>query len=207
MNAYTAGVLDEVWSMDPFSQRSKDFFGIRYAFGKNPPRPGLKELFQGRSGVKVFENVGAYPRVWSVHQATSLPGITDLRAAFRDPTADLRKTVLLTGERSPVELGTCDGDGEDVQMPEHFPNEVRITANLKCRGMVILTDTWFPGWRATVDGNSATIHKAYGAVRGVIVEPGTHVIEMRYRPLSVFLGLALSALAAVIALAACLVAR
>jgi uncharacterized membrane protein YfhO len=68
--------------------------------------------------------------------------------------------------------------------------------------MVILSDTWFPGWRATVDGKSATIHRAYGAVRGVIVEPGSHVIEMRYRPLSVFAGLGLTLLAAATVLAA-----
>jgi uncharacterized membrane protein YfhO len=64
-----------------------------------------------------------------------------------------------------------------------------------------LTDTWFPGWRATVDGKSARIERAYGFVRAVLVEPGNHVIEMRYRPLSVYLGAALSLLAAGIVIA------
>jgi hypothetical protein len=157
----------------------------------------LKELFQGRSGVKIFENANAYPRVWSVHQAASLPALDQLHAKFRDPSVDLRKTVLLT-ETAP-ELSACDGDDE-VQMPVHTPNVLRITATMKCRGMVILTDTWFPGWRASVDGKSAKIYQAYGAVRGVVVEPGEHVIEMRYRPASVFIGLALTLLAGAIVL-------
>src|SRR5262249_6564893 len=91
-------------------------------------------------------------------------------------------------------------DDEDVQMPLHTPNYVRIGANLSCRGMVVLTDAWYPGWRATVDGRSAPIYEIYGGVRGVVAEPGPHVIEMRYRPLSVILGGCLSALAALITL-------
>jgi uncharacterized membrane protein YfhO len=66
---------------------------------------------------------------------------------------------------------------------------------------VILTDTWFPGWTATVDGRRAKIECAYGFVRGVVVEPGKHTIEMRYRPMSVYLGAMLSLLAAGIVIA------
>jgi uncharacterized membrane protein YfhO len=66
--------------------------------------------------------------------------------------------------------------------------------------MVILTDSWFPGWRATVDGHPTPILKAYGAFRGVVVDAGDHTIEMRYRPWSVFIGAALTAAAAMIAL-------
>jgi uncharacterized membrane protein YfhO len=67
---------------------------------------------------------------------------------------------------------------------------------MQCKGMVILTDAWFPGWSATVDGKRAKIEKAYGMVRGVVVDQGAHIIEMRYRPWSVYLGGALSLLAA-----------
>jgi hypothetical protein len=196
-SAYTASVLDEVWRLDLFSPRAKDFFGVRYALGKKAPRDGLRELFQGRSGVKIFENVNAYPRVWSVHHATSLPDLNAVQAAFRNPKVDLRDTVLL--ESVAPDLQACAGE-DDIQMPAHTPNGLRITAKLNCRGMVVLTDTWFPGWRATVDGKSATIYRVDGAVRGVVVEAGEHVIEMRYRPGSVFLGLGLTLLAGAIVL-------
>jgi uncharacterized membrane protein YfhO len=86
-------------------------------------------------------------------------------------------------------------------MPRHEPNFVHIEADMQCKGVVILTDTWFPGWRATVDGKSAKIERAYGMVRGVLVDPGNHTIEMRYRPLSIYLGAALSLFAAGIVIA------
>jgi uncharacterized membrane protein YfhO len=55
--------------------------------------------------------------------------------------------------------------------------------------MVILADSYFPGWRATVDGERAQIYEAYGALRGVVVGKGRHRIEMRYIPFSVIAGL------------------
>ena len=87
-----------------------------------------------------------------------------------------------------------------MQMPVHQPNYIRMTADLECRGMVILTDTWFPGWRARVDGRTTRIYEVYGDVRGVMVDGGRHTIEMRYRPWSVFLGAALTLLAAIAAI-------
>jgi uncharacterized membrane protein YfhO len=65
--------------------------------------------------------------------------------------------------------------------------------------MVILTDAWYPGWRARVDGRPARIHEAYAAVRGVVVEGGAHRVEFVYRPGSVMAGGALTALGCLLA--------
>jgi hypothetical protein len=195
--SFGASVLENIWRMDVFSPRGKNFFGIRYYIGKTPERSGFREAFTGRSGLKVFENLSAYPRVWSVHQASSLPGRALLPPAMADSSFDPLRTVLLVGE-PPPDLGSCRPVEEDVRMPLHQPNYVRMTANLGCRGMVILTDSWYPGWQANVDGKSARIYQVYGGVRGVVVESGPHVIEMRYRPWSVILGALMTAAAVAI---------
>ena len=195
-NAYAASVPGSLWEFDLFSPRVQDILGIRYFLGPTPQRPDLREAFEGASGLKVFENPKAFPRVWAVHRAVEA---ADGHATFSDPAFDARHTVFEVGQ-SPPKLETCGGD--EVWMPHHEPNYVVIRAGMQCRGMVILTDTWFPGWRATVDGRAATIEKAYGAFRGVVVEAGDHTIEMRYRPWSVFVGAALSAAAGLIALLA-----
>jgi hypothetical protein len=192
VNAYTAGVLSNIWAMDVFSHRSRDFFGVKYYLGKTPQSPDLKEVFTGKSGLKVFENPAAYPRVWSVHQSL-------LNRKLDDPAIDPRRTVLLT-EPAP-DLGQCGPDADDIQMPEHLPSYVRIDAHMGCRGMVILTDPYFPGWRAYVDGKRTPILDAYGGVRGVVIEAGDHLVEMRYRPWSVLLGGLMTFAAACVALA------
>jgi len=197
-NAYAASVPASLWAQDVFSQRVQDVLGIRYYLGKKAAHPEQREVFQGQAGVNVYENLNAFPRVWAVHQSRKLLRSEQGHDLLADDGFDARKEVFLVGE-NPPRLSSCSGD--DVWMPRHEPNYVRIEARMECRGMVILTDTWFPGWRASVDGKSAKIERAYGFVRGVVVEPGSHVIEMRYRPWSVYVGAALSLLAAGIVIA------
>jgi uncharacterized membrane protein YfhO len=65
---------------------------------------------------------------------------------------------------------------------------VSIEAKAGCRAMVVLADTYFPGWQAEVDGRPSPVHEVYGALRGVVVDAGAHQIVYRYRPFSALAG-------------------
>lgn len=196
LNAYAASVPASLWQYDLFSPRVQDILGVRYYLEQAPQRPDLREVFQGRSGVKIFENAKAFPRVWAVHRAVDVADWSRARLMLADPAFDARNSAFLIGEKLPP-MESCSGD--DVWMPRHQPNSVTIRATMNCAGMVILTDSWYPGWQAAVDGHPARIGKAYGAFRGVMLTAGDHTIEMRYRPWSVYLG-------GVLTLAACCLA-
>jgi len=51
-------------------------------------------------------------------------------------------------------------------------------------GLVAIAEVWHPGWRATVDGETAIVHRVNHLVRGLVVGPGAHRIELTYRPRS-----------------------
>jgi uncharacterized membrane protein YfhO len=74
-------------------------------------------------------------------------------------------------------------------------DRVRIEAELNEPGVVVLVDTYDPGWRVTVDGQRAPLLRANVAFRGVAVPAGRHVIEQVYRPWTVLAGLGTSAAA------------
>jgi uncharacterized membrane protein YfhO len=69
---------------------------------------------------------------------------------------------------------------------------LRIDSNLGCAGVVVVSDNWFPGWKATLDGAPVEILKADGALRAVRVPGGRHHVNMNYRPASVQWGAAIS---------------
>ena len=187
LNGYLAGLTQNVWDAQVFMTPMQDLLSVRYYFGKTPIRAGQKELFQGRSGLKVFENPTAYPRIWSVHQSIRVADQKQVQVRLLDPTFDARQTVLLS-DPSAQELAPCDGRLDQVSMTRHEADRVVIAANMACPGMVILSDTWFPGWRVTVDGQTAKIEQAYGLVRGVLVGAGPHILVMRYLPASFLVG-------------------
>jgi hypothetical protein len=110
LNAYAASVPASLWQHAVFSARVQDVMGIRYYLGLTPPRTDLREAFQGRSGVKVFENEKAFPRAWAVHRVVDAG---DARAMLADPAFDARHAVFLIGEKAP-KLEACSGD--DVWM-------------------------------------------------------------------------------------------
>lgn len=183
---YTASVPANLWKMPVFDPQGRQLFGVRYYVGDKPIAPDQREIYSSPSGLKVFENPGTLPRAWTVHRV-----VRDSQPArLFDPTFDPRREAFLPSE--PPTLETCDGD--TVDLVRHRPNAVEIAAEMRCRGLVILSDNYFPGWRATVDGQPAPIHEAYGSIRGVVVEKGSHTVRMVYRPLSVYAGAGLSLL-------------
>ncbi len=60
--------------------------------------------------------------------------------------------------------------------------------------MLVLSELYYPGWRATVNGSAAPIFRVDGALQGIEVPPGHSHVELTYRPMSAIAGLALTPL-------------
>src|SRR5207253_2833401 len=103
----------------------------------------------------------------------------------------LRRKVF-SMEKIPA-LAACNAT-DDVTIPSYTPDKVTIKAVMGCDGMVVLSDTFYPGWYATVDGKPARIYEVDAALRGALVPQGTHTVEMVYRPRSVYWGAGLTVL-------------
>ncbi len=62
------------------------------------------------------------------------------------------------------------------------PNRLTIELDAPASGLVVVNETWYPGWQARVDGRAAPILRANHLVRAVPVEPGHHTIELVFAP-------------------------
>jgi len=83
------------------------------------------------------------------------------------------------------------------------PEKVAADVDSDGSGILVLADLWYPGWRATVDGQPRPILRADGWLRAVTLSPGSHRVEFSYRPVSFYAGSVISG-AALIAIAALL---
>jgi hypothetical protein len=196
---YLASLTENINQQDTYSDRAIQLLNVRYSVRAAPNRAGQTEVYVARSGVKVFENPGVLPRAWAVHDVAAVHNLGEVQHFMQ--TRNPAKTAVMIGTPPPVD--TCEG-ADSVTMWRPNVNAVDMRANMACRGMVVLSETFYPGWIATVDGATVPIYQVYGMLRGVPVNAGSHKIEMRYRPKSVLIGFGMTVLgllaAAIVAL-------
>ncbi len=191
MSSHGGSMLTSVFETKFWTPRARQLYGVNYYLARQPSQANQVELFSDPSGIKVFRNPDARPRVWSVHKIVSVPDYDRANDLLSSPSFEMATTSFVTGE--PPHLGDC-GSGDRIELLKRSWFSVAIRARMQCAGMVVLNDNWYPGWRASVDGKSVPIYSAYMTVRGVIVGVGDHVVEMRYRPRALYLGCALFAI-------------
>jgi len=173
-------------AMSPHNERTQALLGVAYEVRRAPRRAQQQLVFKGAEGANVYYNPGAFPRVWAVHEVLRLGSPSEMEQRLSDPTLDLARKAFVVGELAPAVEPAAGTD--QVRLVRREPETVTIEAEMRSKGMVILSDAFYPGWKATLDGQAATIHEMYGGIRGVVTPAGRHVIEMRYRPRSVYLG-------------------
>ena len=186
----TASVTTNVLESQFFSTNGRRMWGVAYTIATAPQPDAADALFAGASGMKVYRR-DAFPRAWAVHQLVRVPNIKEGNDLVDQDPESFRHKAHMMGQPPPVE--TCAAP-DTVELIEHAPDRLTIRAEMACNGMVILSDAFYPGWRARVDHRPAEIHEVNGAMRGVAVPRGRHIVTMRYRPVSVYLGAALSLL-------------
>lgn len=97
--------------------------------------------------------------------------------------------------------------GHTTKIVSYQPNHVRIDVHAESSGLLVLSDTHYPGWLATVNGRETPIYRVNGAFRGVRVPAGDSVVEMVYRPQSFRVGAIISGATLVLMLLLAIPAR
>ena len=139
-------------------------------------------------GAQVYDNGSDLPRayfaseVYPYSEAGFIGGMIQngvpLRSAFVEEGGD--------GVRS----GPCPPG--QVESARWNPNDVRLQVNAREGGFLVLSMTWYPEWRAAVDGRPVPICRVNGTLQGVAVPPGARKVELHYRPTSLYLGCAMA---------------
>jgi hypothetical protein len=90
---------------------------------------------------------------------------------------------------------------QPASIASYDSQKVVIHATLEGPGIVMLTDSNYPGWNAYLDGHRVPILAANYLFRGVVASAGSHNIEFRYEPNSYFYGGLISLCALLLVLA------
>jgi len=191
------------------------------------PGPEMRKVYQG--DVKLYENPAALPPAFLVHDAQAVDSAEQAAAAMGgnfDPAAQavieanpqpppsrsllgrisgkLRR--LLPGQQPftiPAGwLQSGPGSGQDrVRIDDVRAEQVAVTTDSDRAGFLVLSQSFYPGWEASIDGAPAQIVAADSLFQAVHLAAGQHRVEFSFRPRSLLMGEAIS----LVAVAVCLI--
>ena len=187
-----------------------DLYGVKYVISvtliEKDPRfeliysrleglQGKKEDLLKGNTVKLYRKRDVFPRAWLVKDF-KISNSNDILSKLKSKDFHPDKEVLLEEEPPhPIPLPPppsrqAKGEGKErgVEFISESNNRLRLLVMAKENAFLVLNDTYFPGWKAFVDGKEEKVLRANYNFRAALVRAGTHRVEFVYDPLSFKLG-------------------
>ena len=181
LQVFGLGLVDALNGSDyPLDRFSQDKFRLSLSEGE----------------LRVYENATYLPRTFLVPMA----GVRDPNILILDemaaPGFDPTKLVLLEEHFDTSKLGSTErGDKADIgtaQIVSYDDQRIVIEAKANRNAFLFLSENYYPGWRAFVDGQEVKVYRANYLFRAVLLPEGEHQIEFAYDPASFRAGLQIS---------------
>jgi hypothetical protein len=150
-------------------------------------------------GIRVAANPHVLPRAFVTYRAERAPAPDELLARLADARFDPLVASFVEGDPVRGDGATAPARGAPAAIVRDEPRVVEIDAELAAPGLVVLADTFHPDWAASVDDTPATILATNHLFRGVPAPAGRHRVRFVHRPVSLWIGGAVS-VAALLAL-------
>jgi len=165
---------------------------IQGVFAGVRPLLAVNNVFE--SGAILFDDLGSKRRVYVAYTTREIEEF--------DPALLTPDSPALVEDVVPPP----DAPGPEAEATIRDETNARVTIDVADTrpGVLVLADTWYPGWKATVDGTKTPVFPVDGISRGVLIGEGAHEVEFYYAPLSFRIGLAITIVTAVFLMAAML---
>jgi hypothetical protein len=151
---------------------------------------GKREDLLKENTIKLYRNRAPLPRAWLVRNFKVMDAQKILWSMVQKEFRPSQEVFLEEEPRFPVPLpkgeeGRVRGQ---VEILSEGNNRIRLLATSTEDSFLVLSDTYYPGWKAFVDGKKTKIYRADYTFRAIPLNAGTHLVEFAYDPLSFKLG-------------------
>jgi uncharacterized membrane protein YfhO len=97
----------------------------------------------------------------------------------------LEKSGNLSGKGNRIHHPIADSK---VRIYDYKPTDIKMLVNSSQPGFLVISDTYYPGWNAYINGTKREILRANYAFRAIKIDPGNQHVEFKYEPISFYLG-------------------
>lgn len=134
---------------------------------------------------QIFQNQKVFPRILMLGEAVTIDDDKNLLQKMLDADVDLKQTVFLEEKIIKIEKD----ENSTAVIEKYTPNQVIIEAKSTKPQILVLTDPFYPGWKASINGISVKIYRADYTFRAVRLDPGINRVVFSYFPDSFRMGL------------------
>jgi Bacterial membrane protein YfhO len=163
--------------------------------------PSLPRVYDARD-LRVYATPRPLPRAGVVAAQRVVPGDDAQLDAVLDPSFDGRRAVVTAAPLPGLRSTPGRTPAGSARITSYKPERVAVDATASRASELVLTDLHYPGWKVTLDGKPADLHRVDYLLRGTSLPPGRHRVVFSYEPSSFRLGWIISLIAVVVALGA-----
>jgi hypothetical protein len=174
---------------------------VHQLFGKTNTK--YREVYADNE-IHVLEDTAAFPRAFIVPRAHVAPSLgTALSEMVHRPFQPDQEVILADDSTTQSTDVAGERGGQGVAtVTAYAADEVRVHTATDGEAWLVLSDTYYPGWTARVDGQPTRVLRGDLLFRVVAVPAGEHEVDFRFEPGSVRVGLLLSGLCLALLIAA-----
>lgn len=177
---------DNTFGVSTESAKMLSLAGVKYLTSPLPPtaigtnkNPLPIASTSGQPGYLLYINPAALPHAYLTRNFVVADTIGDLWLKLTDPTS---QSVVLEGN---IPLSPDNNPIKEARVTKNTDLEVDVAVESNEENLLILSDSYYPGWQATINNQPTKIYPANLNERAVIVPAGSHQVNFRYRPLKI----------------------
>jgi len=133
------------------------------------------------NGAFIYENRNFLPRAFVVHRAKVLINEDEIFTELKSDNFNPREYIIIE-KQVPQKMLTNAGTLEEANVTYYSPNKIKVSVHLTDSGFLVLSEVWYPGWKAFDNGKEIEIYKTDYVLRSVYLEKGNHSVEFIYNP-------------------------
>lgn len=144
----------------------------------------------------IYENQQVLPRARFVGQIIKIDSFEETLNRIKKENINFANTALL--EQFPKEEFISQNNQGEIKILKTSDLQIKLMVNTKKETVLLLADSFYPGWKAYVDGKETKIFPANINQRAIIIPEGRHQVEFLYQSSSFKKGLLISSFALLI---------
>jgi uncharacterized membrane protein YfhO len=191
-------VDDSIWRSEPsLDSLSKNLnllslLNVKYIIAYEDINDKRVKVVYSDEQVKVYKNNHSLPRAFFLSDYEVISDGQEALDFLRSKDFNPMDVVVLNEEPAGFEnRPDSQHNNASVEIKDYSPNKVILSINTPSRGILVLSDTFYPGWKAYVDQEETEIMKANTVMRAVVMPGGKHLVKFVYDPVPFNFGLRL----------------